>query len=553
MEEVKQILAIAVLCGMLVGCAKEIAPPGGPADKTPPTISASNPRSGDTLVDRNASITIDFSERIDRKSVGNVVFISPPLSPEPRLRVKGSRLVIEPAAPLDSNRTYVVTIGASLSDIPGNRLTNSATIAFSTGAQIDSGTIAGRVWDKFKALPNFRVFAYPYRETLADSLFSLTPDYMTESGADGRFRFAYMREGEYLIVGVEDKDRDNKISGESERIAMPAQIVAAIAPHAAMPALDWHVSRYDSTRLELITATGVVGQITIRVAGQALDPATVIRDSIFITDTLGAEIAIDAAIAFASEGDRIHLFAEQFTEGKSLRFEIRGLRGTEGKRAEDDKLSGSVSIRGLDVEAPIVVERRPAGAVATIYPHDTLRMFFSEPVAIGEGAAWVEVDSVTRVPMSMVGGVQTSWSFAPSREAPYDRKLKFHFELDSVVDRFGNRGPDSTLKLDLSYASPESLGSVSGTITAPEAAQIIFSGASRKIIYTLDGQSSGQYSLKMYPDLYTVSAFVDASANRRWDFGSLLPLRFAERGWVLSDTLRVRARFDIEDYNLEFK
>ena len=35
------------------------------------------------------------------------------------------------------------------------------------------------------------------------------------------FEFKYMRPGEYLVLGVEDKDRDNKINGESERVALP--------------------------------------------------------------------------------------------------------------------------------------------------------------------------------------------------------------------------------------------------------------------------------------------------------------------------------------------
>jgi hypothetical protein len=63
----------------------------------------------------------------------------------------------------------------------------------------------------------------------------------------------------------------------------------------------------------------------------------------------------------------------------------------------------------------------------------------------------------------------------------------------------------------------------------------------------------GPLRWSLYPDKYLVRAFADDNRNGRWDLGSLLPFRFAEPGWAVRDTVRIRARFEHTDYRFEFE
>ncbi len=551
---VRALILFALL--LLASCAKDMPPPGGPPDKTPPEILATTPAPGATLVDRSAPITVEFSERINGKAIGNALFISPPLKVEPRVRVKGARLRIEPNEPLDSGRTYVVTIGASLQDLQGNRLTSSKTIAFSTGEQIDSGAIAGRIYDKEKPQPNFRVFAFENDSLLIDSLFVRIPDYITETGSDGSFAFANMKEADYLVLGVEDKDRDNRLSRESERVALPHRIVAALPPETKPLALDLYLSRHDSTELSVINCLDDNRTIVMQFAGQKLDPATLDRGAISFVDSVGREVPVAAAMIFSAEPERVYLWADSLIADQEYTIHLRGLRGEEGKRLPGDSCFCKFRYRGIDEQAPSVKERSPSGNLSTIYPGDSLKVLFSEPVTIADSALLITIDSVTNLfghLVAMPGSV--TYALSDFTGLPFDRSLKAVFRVGALSDRFGNRGADTALAFSLMVASPDSLGSLSGTLETPTGMEVDlrFVGANRKREYRLENQISGVFSLKLYPDLYRIIAFEDRNDNHRWDFGSLLPFAFSERGWIAADSVRVRARFDHEDFPIKLE
>ena len=65
---------IYLLFVLILGCAKPMAPPGGPVDRTPPEIISSTPASGSIGISIDPSIVIEFSEVIDAKSVEKALF-----------------------------------------------------------------------------------------------------------------------------------------------------------------------------------------------------------------------------------------------------------------------------------------------------------------------------------------------------------------------------------------------------------------------------------------------------------------------------------------------
>jgi hypothetical protein len=131
------------------------------------------------------------------------------------------------------------------------------------------------------------------------------------------------------------------------------------------------------------------------------------------------------------------------------------------------------------------------------------------------------------------------------------------FELgrEQVQDWFGNRLTDSLYSFTFMIADPESLGTLIGDIVADSGASLIvdFEGIRNKQHYRLKQNGGGSFELRMYPDKYLVNAFMDENENESWDLGSIDPLEFAEPGWVVSDTLRIRPRFEHSGIRYDFR
>ena len=544
-----------VVAMLLIGCAKDVAPQGGPADLTPPEILQSTPAPGAIGVGVNDVIEVEFTERINGKTIGNALFISPPLKEEPRLRVKGSRLRIIPSVPLDSGKTYVVTLGASVSDLNGNKLKNSLTLAFSTGAQIDSGSISGRIFDKLKPAPNFRIFAYEKKSWLTDSLFAVVPDYITESGTDGEFTFQFVREGEYLVIGVEDKDRDNKISSYTERVGIPVAPAFALPAEVKSDAMAMHVSRYDSSMISLATCLGYEGRVLMQFSGGKLDTASVRRDSILITMSDGTTYLPDDAALFEKEPEKLYIWSKHFVNDSIVTVTVFGLRGVDDKRVDSASTMCIIRIRGVDGDLPEVANKSAAAGSKMIYPGDSLRLEFSEPVVITDSAITIRIDSMRTIDAAAIATTPRRFAIVPSDSLPFETRVKLIADLTKIRDLYGNAPKDSTHQFDFALASPDSMGNLSGTINfeREQGVTLRFTGMLRKLVYTHLQSESGRFSLAMYPDMYTFTAYADRNRNGRWDYGALSPFSFAEPGWIVPDTLRVRARFDTEGFDLDLK
>ncbi|MFN3394543.1 MAG: Ig-like domain-containing protein, partial [Candidatus Thermochlorobacter sp.] len=194
---------------LLQACATEVAPQGGPEDRTPPKIVRIYPDSGALHFSGNL-IRIEFNKFVNTQSLRSAVFFSPELD-DYEIRGSGTSAEIIIYDTLKPNRTYTYTLTNDLRDTRGNALEKSYTFAFSTGDKIDSGFIAGKVFGKNnRPVKGALVLAYllPKGDTLyADTLnpAKLKPDYIAQTDSAGAFQLNYLAEGDYRLIAIEDK------------------------------------------------------------------------------------------------------------------------------------------------------------------------------------------------------------------------------------------------------------------------------------------------------------------------------------------------------------
>jgi hypothetical protein len=221
----------ALAAGAIAACAQPGMPPGGPPDDAAPALIAVSPESGAVNV-RDKVVLLRFDEVLNERSsatagapatgvaggagsgfggagsgpsgLQSIVILSPSDGRE-RVNWRRTAIEVEPRDGFRANTAYRVTVLAGLSDLRGNRLTESREIVFSTGASIPTGEIRGVFfdWVAGRASPGARVEVW--RDS--DSTFR----WSSRTDAEGRFRIRDLEPGRYVVRGWMDADHDKRI------------------------------------------------------------------------------------------------------------------------------------------------------------------------------------------------------------------------------------------------------------------------------------------------------------------------------------------------------
>ena len=208
------------LTGIIWGCALPAAPDGGPRDKEPPVILEASVPHGSVNV-RGNEISWRFDEFVVLSSPQQNFISSPPLPVGTTFELRGKTFKITWPEPLLENSTYVFQWGNTIRDLHEGNVLKGVQWVFSTGNQLDSGEIQGRVVDPWtgEGVKDVAVCLYPTRNhwhgdpNLNDSCVFSPANYATRTNDSGYYTFSYLRtDTAYAIRAFADADGNNKLS-----------------------------------------------------------------------------------------------------------------------------------------------------------------------------------------------------------------------------------------------------------------------------------------------------------------------------------------------------
>jgi hypothetical protein len=216
-----QSIALFVICHLslilVIGCAAQKPPPGGPEDKTPPTIDTTIPHTGQTNVPTNTRVEFRFDRDVDRASFQQAVSVTPYITGTLRFHWSGyDQVNIEFPERLRDSTTYTVQLTRDLKSKRGNQLAVPYRILFSTGPKLDSGQINGFLLQPIagtgpKASDIF-VMAYDLSSQQVDTLdFTHTqPELLTQPNDQGVWQLMPMKQGHrYRFFALSDVYRNH--------------------------------------------------------------------------------------------------------------------------------------------------------------------------------------------------------------------------------------------------------------------------------------------------------------------------------------------------------
>ncbi|MBN2414311.1 Ig-like domain-containing protein [bacterium] len=545
---------------LLSGCAQKGPPPGGPVDKTAPSVIRTYPEQRAVNVSPDQAVEIEFSEAVQPGALSQSVFITPFPEENAAIRLRGRLLTIRFRKPLADNATCVITLGTGIKDYRGNPMERSYSLAFSTGPRLDEGSLGGRVWGE-KDATGINIWAYRCDSLHSPDPSRQEPDYSVQCGRNGDFTLSYLAPGTYRLFAVKDRAADRLYQPVEDQIGLTTKDAVVLPDSTPAESLFlFRLTTADTAGPVPVKAEAVDAGCLRVIFNEAISLAGGIpRDSLRITAAgdIGSLVLRDYWVDLLDERT-LHIPVESPLRDQEYALLLPGIQDKNGNMIADSltvvRFSGSAA---PDTTGPRITRITPAPGSLLADPGEAVRILFSEAVdsalfrkgplfsdtagAPPAGSVWM--------PHPMEIG------FLPAAPLPGGMRLVCSITGDLVRDRQGNPAADSTITWTV--ANPDTFSSMSGVLTDADsgAAGAIFlratqlSAAVRE--YKLMIPGPGPYRFEhLLPGLYIIEGFRDQDGNGSYSYGSVLPWTPAERFFVHPDTVKIRSRWPNEGNDL---
>ncbi len=205
-------------------CANTSTPPeGGPKDTIPPVIVEVVPANNALFHPRDikhSQVSFEFDEYVALNNPGANIFLSPPQSKPPTAKIKGKRVIVSFAEPLDSNKTYSLSLGEAIKDNNEGNPFAPYTHSFSTGDHIDSLFVSGNIVEASSMLPMPNITVLFHTDPSDSAIFKVRPKAAAKSDLWGYFTVRNLpADTVYRVFAIEDLNNNNLYDPDQERVA----------------------------------------------------------------------------------------------------------------------------------------------------------------------------------------------------------------------------------------------------------------------------------------------------------------------------------------------
>ncbi len=553
--KIKFALLIAFIATLFIvaGCAHQVAPTGGPADKEPPEIIAVYPPEGSVNYNENI-IQLEFSEYVNKSSLQEAVFVSPALEHPLEFDWYGKAVEIVFKDTLKENRTYTFTIGTDLEDLNNNnKMAEAYTLTFSTGDQIDTCGIRGEVFAKNPA--GIMIFAFHERGDTVGNPLTDKPDYVSQVGSKGDYSLTGLSTGKYRVFAVKDEFKDLLYNVEEDLFSAPRSEVVLSGDAPEYRGLNFILTREDTTEPHIAEITMTDRNHILVEFNEAIDSAKLSKDNFFIFDSTGKTTHhVDYFTKGKGTQNKFFLnLKDSLNEEGENYLSVSNVLDKSGNRLHYESAFLAVNAK-KDTSYPVVLKTN------TEYENNVVD--FSDPYIL----------------FSFDDGID--YSKFQKNIRPYNKKADFPFAVKRITDS------DYRVELGRALESKEEFSIDINMKNLPDIAgnvwdsvltykfkginELDFSGVSGKLIskkdslataivvlensenpsekYTQKGKDDLTFEFKrVKPGKYILWSFCDKNNDGKYSSGKIKPFETAEEFYFYPDTLNLRARWPVGD------
>ncbi len=512
----RQIQYIIILILLFNACARVGRPTGGDKDVTPPKLLKSIPANEATNF-KGQEIILEFDEFVTLKDPVKNILISPPLENQPVITPLGigtKRLKIKFQDSLNPNTTYQINFGESIADFnEGNKL-NNLQLVFSTGPEIDSLSLQGKVNAiHFAKKPeNILVGLYQAAGFTDSIVYKQKPYYVALTETDGHFQFKHLKAGDYRIVALADENRDYKYQQGKESIGFVDNVISV--PQDSVVNLNLF-KEYPVLSIEDITQKSRQ-HVVVKFKGHP--------DSLRVS----VKSPVQRQQHFVDK-DQWHLWYQ--SDEDSIKLEIplvhHRIKKYNRKRS-DEKDSLQVIIK----------------AKGRISPLDSVIISANMPIVKTDSSKIRLLSDSTSVAFHLQQLQNGNFEVNFEKELGKSYQLRL---LPEAVTGFTGQIQQDTLTANVKIPKADTYGKLilhlNNTLQKPLFIELL---KNHKIVRKTRTQSSSDFVLPyLTPGKYTLRIVVDTNKNNRWDTGNYLQHLQPEQSIETGKMIEIRANWDV--------
>lgn len=546
---------LPLLLVALSACAHIVKPTGGPKDSEGPQVIGAIPPPR-VLNYHGDEVVIYFDEFIKPGAYGKEVFISPVQPVEPSVIVKNKRITIRFNAPLRDSTTYVVNFGTGIKDFnEGNKMDKPYTYAFSTGNQLDTMSISGKVifpWEGTGEV-EMKVLAFLADEIEDNNIFDKKPFYATETDKEGNFVIEYLREAPYKVYAVRDADNNFMYSSKRERIAIAAEPLVNLSDSADQERELVLYSYTEDKEAPGVKSVRWSNDFTIRAefSEQIRPRFDSLSLKVTVIDSASGDEKPVVLYRFPYESTGGIVLQSPFPRDRSLNVRFEYLMDTLGTFTDTTlvlaKEQLSKTDKGLFFETPIIENGTNEMQVHSLFPL---------PVSVDSNQVFITDSTGEKLPLETLTDGYILRIF-PDTTALVPG-IPYTLHLDSTISLPNGGLMDTTLRFTIAFNNPSDFGSISGEIVADS----INPGTQYVMLLIQQQQKKsaskvrrvigpGKFSFEnLLPGKYYIRLIKDDDRNGYLSPGSLSPYFLPEKVIVDPKTVEIKANWAVEGYNV---
>lgn len=200
---------------LLIACAQQTSPTGGPKDETPPELINSNPANGDINFKGN-QLELTFSEFVQLEKAKEQIIISPSVK-EVESTFRKNKVFLLFKTPLADSTTYSINFREAVKDLTEKNPAQNLKLAFSTGSYLDSLSISGNVFDLLTVKPIADITVALHTENDTFNIFKHKAELFTKADAEGNFKIENLKSTAFYLYAFQDKNKNLIVDGRNEK------------------------------------------------------------------------------------------------------------------------------------------------------------------------------------------------------------------------------------------------------------------------------------------------------------------------------------------------
>ena len=547
-----------MLAFVLSECANQLPPGGGDVDKIPPSIIEVYPNN-ETTYFKDDYFELGFSEYVEKRSVKEAIFISPAIDGELELDWSGKYVRVYFPGELKQNVTYVITIGTDVVDYNNrNNMSESFSFTFSTGPEIDRRMITGKVYDEKPQ--GVMLFGYLLKGEEPNPL-ERKPDYISQTGKDGKYKLAGLAVGAYRIFAVRDEFRDLFYQPDQDQVGIPYREVELEISDTLYSGLNFILTKIDTVKPRLLSASMTDRSHILVNFSEELGEKIIKPINFYLIDsTANKRTQTRYAFKGNTKASEIVLVPNEILPiENSVYLFVDSIKDKAGNIYYNDFAQLTLSDRA-DTSKTELFKTNPAiGSKDVDFQSPKFTFEFNDAFDAAKAREGITLSDTLKknIPFEVEFLDDASFIITPLKRLEMSKDYYIKIDLARLKDASGNYH-DSVYQFDFKTITGIEFTGVTGKLIGFDENKnpklVLKNLEKEKLEYTTPVAKSGLFNFdRIIPGKYSLFSYYDSDSSNTYSFGNVFPFKKSEEFSFHPDTLNLRARWMETDMKFDLR